>query len=400
MTEKLYYQNPRKFEFEARLVHQEESKDGYRVILDRTCFYPQGGGQPADHGWLNDSPVVDVQKQGEEVVHFTPKPLSEKTVSGKIDKQRRWDFMQQHTGQHILSQCLVRTGNYPTVSVHFGEEITTIEVGTPAISEKDFRAVEDLANRVISRNLPIRTYWIKPEEIPKYNFRRPPPRVEQIRVVEIAGFDLTACGGTHLNHTGEIGLIKLLGQEKIRGRVRLIAKIGLRAFADYDRKNRIVRELQKQLTCDEQEIVFRIKDFQKQLRFRKQEISKLQQQLMAFRAKEEVEKAAKIGNLIFVSSVFEGADTAMLRAFVDEVITGKNRLAVAINRNGNTVQWVIGHSAGSLVDLGRVVPPLLGFIGAKGGGSPEFMLGGGGNPDLISEFINKLKEKIEQEQQS
>ena len=399
MTEKLYYQNPRQFEFEAQLVHQEKIGDLYSIILNRTCFYPEGGGQPADHGWLNDSPVVDVRKQGDEVVHFTEKPLSGKTVVGKVDKQRRWDFMQQHTGQHILSQCLVRTGEYPTVSVHFGEDITTIEINASDISERDFRAVEDLANRVISQNLPIRTYWIKPEEISKYEFRRPPPRVDQIRVVEIVGFDLTACGGTHLTHTGEVGVIKLVGREKIRGRVRLKAKIGLRAFTDYDRKNRIVRELQKQLTCDEQEIISRIGDFQKQLRLSKREIGKLQQQLMAFRAQEELEKAAQIGDLTFVYSVFEEANNAMLRAFVDEVVSGKNRLAVAISLDGNNLQWVIGQSAGSSIDLRKIVLPLLGLLGAKGGGSPEFMLGGGSNPGGISEFINKLKEKIEQERQ-
>ena len=152
MTEKLYYTDPYQFKFKANVL--DRLNDGKRLglILDKTCFYPEGGGQPADNGWLNNVFVYDVQSKGETIVHYIEHDIKDSFIKGKLDSQRRLDYMQQHTGQHIISQALMKVGQYKTVSVHLGELYSAIEVDVPNIPESDLLKVEELANKIVNDN--------------------------------------------------------------------------------------------------------------------------------------------------------------------------------------------------------------------------------------------------------
>ncbi|MBN2552851.1 MAG: alanyl-tRNA editing protein, partial [Spirochaetales bacterium] len=204
-TEQLYYADPRLSSFEARVLAQEQEKDRWAVILDRTAFYPEGGGQPPDQGQLNGIPVLDVQKQGERIRHFLPQPLEEGTiVRGTIDWPRRFEFMQQHTGQHIVSASLLQAAGHATISAYLGERYTAVEIDTDRIPDEQIEAAAALANRQVTRNLPVRIHWIRPEEAEGFNLRKPPPEVERLRIVQIEGVDAAACAGIHVSTTGEV----------------------------------------------------------------------------------------------------------------------------------------------------------------------------------------------------
>ena len=209
MTEKLYYKDPRMESFQAQLVHQMQEGDHWIVVLDRTAFYPEGGGQPADRGLLNGIPVIDVREREGEVYHVLPEALNQEgPVQGRIDFPTRFDFMQQHTGQHIVSASLIETAGYPTISASLGESYTAVEIDINSIQDAEIEAAEVLANRTVTRNLPVRTHWIQPEEAEHYHLRKPPPDVQRLRIVEIEGTDSAACAGIHVEKTGEVGLIK------------------------------------------------------------------------------------------------------------------------------------------------------------------------------------------------
>ncbi len=397
MTEKLYYKNAYAFDFEARVVETVTENGRSAVILDRTCFYPEGGGQPADHGWLNDIPVYDVQLRGEEVLHFVEKPLKPGRVKGRVDVNRRLDFMQQHTGQHIISRALLQVGNYATYSVHFGDEYTSIEIDAPEIPEHQLQQVEELSNEVVHRNLSVKIHWVAPEEVNRFPIRKPPPDVSLVRIVEIDRFDFSTCGGTHLLRTGEVGLIKVVGTEKLRGHVRIKFKIGKRAIADYDSKIRLVRQLMQSLTCGEEEISGRVSDLQQQVKNLQKQIGRLQQEHMSLLAAEAGQNARKIGEIELVTQTFRQVDSPALRSFVHQLIEEPNRIVAVVNRDDHRLQWVVGHSLGERFDLTSFVRPLLSAMDARGGGRGNMVQGGGNNPAGIPEFFKQLQEKIERE---
>ena len=240
--EKLYYNDNHLTTFTATVFECRQEGDRYAVGLDRTAFYPEGGGQPSDRGFIGNVPVLHVAKGKDYPVHYTTEPLEPGTdVVCKVDWDRRFDYMQQHTGQHLLSSVLMKRGNWATVSVHQGEEYVSIEVDGEEVPDEALYEVERETNRIIYSHLPVKTFWVEEENLSDYPLRRPPKVTGTIRLVQIDGVDCVPCGGVHTSSTSEVGLVIYLGQEKIRGRVRTLWKAGERAFA-------LIRENQSILT--------------------------------------------------------------------------------------------------------------------------------------------------------
>jgi alanyl-tRNA synthetase len=397
MLNKLYYTQPYQFEFEAEVI-SSFSKDGkFYTVLNQTAFFPGGGGQPPDTGWLDDIPVTELQELNEEIVHLTQKPLLREWITGKINSENRLEYMQQHTGQHILSQALLRIGNYPTVSVHFGEKYTAIEIKCTQISREKLLQAEELSNQLINKNFPIETYWVSREEIKNYKIRKPPPAVEKIRIVEIKDFDFSSCGGIHLSRTGEVGMIKIVGQEKLRGNIRIHAKIGKRAFSDYQSKIDIIQSLQNILTCGVEDIPVRVTELQKQIKENSKLISSLQHQILAADVKNGLSSASDEGGYKFVYRVFENVDRKNLRILAEQLTMNHGLVVAFFNINQNSLNWLVSHSLGYQIHLPEIISPLLDLIDGKGGGTSFVMQGGGKNIAGIYDFINRLKEKIKQE---
>jgi alanyl-tRNA synthetase len=249
MSKTLYYEDAYRTEFTATVVETRRSKRGFEVILDQTCFYPEGGGQPGDRGSLGEATVLDTRK-GEkgEILHITDSDPGEGTLTGRVDWSHRFEYMQQHTGQHILSGALYRRG-HNTVSVHQGSDFTTIEVDSPSIGDGELSEIEEEANGVIRENLKVRDFEVEESELHRYELRRSPKVSGMIRLVEIEGWDLVACGGIHTSSAGEVGLVHAVRRERIRGNCRIYWKIGRRAYEDYRLKTALTNELMDRLSA-------------------------------------------------------------------------------------------------------------------------------------------------------
>ncbi|HKK49674.1 MAG TPA: alanyl-tRNA editing protein [Alkalispirochaeta sp.] len=253
MTHPSYYDDPLAHSFQTTVAAIDTHEPF--VVLAETLFYPEGGGQPADIGSIAGIPVTDVQKDESGTIRHYVDTASEvaltpgMTVTGTVDMAHRWEYMQQHTGQHVLSAALASVADAPTVSVHQGSDLTTIEVERETISEAILREVEDRANTIIRDDLSVRGFWIDYTELPNYALRRPTSRTGAIRLVEIDGVDRVACGGVHLPRTGLLNVIHLSSVERIRGRLRLGFKIGDRAIDDYRSKDVALRTAAEQFSA-------------------------------------------------------------------------------------------------------------------------------------------------------
>ena len=245
ITEKLYYQDSYLRKFNARILKKSLLAEGkFAIILDRTAFYPEGGGQPCDLGTLNGVPVIDVRTINEEIVHTTDGDPGEETVQGVLDWQRRFDHMQQHSGEHILSGILLANYQAENVGFHLSASSCQIDVTLPALSPEQAAAIEDAANAVIFANVPVGGRFVEQADLAGYSLRKEPGReFSQIRLVSVENCDCCPCGGTHVARTGDVGLFKLRGWEKRKNNIRLDFVCGGRALADYRLKHDLSRAL-------------------------------------------------------------------------------------------------------------------------------------------------------------
>ena len=228
MTRKLFYENALLTEFTARVTDCCRVEGGWEVTLDATGFYPEGGGQPCDLGILGGAKVLDVRENGEEVIHLVDQPISGE-VEGKIDFERRFDLMQQHSGEHMVSGVVSRRYGWHNVGFHMGAELITIDFDGP-IPARELPAIEDEVNRAIWQNLPIRCWVPSPEELPGVTYRSKRALPWPVRIVEVSGMDSCACCGVHVPSTGMIGLVKLFSCVKFHQGVRIEMACGGRAM--------------------------------------------------------------------------------------------------------------------------------------------------------------------------
>lgn len=391
MTEKLYYKDPRMESFQARLVHQEQEGDHWIVVLDRTAFYPEGGGQPADRGRLNGIPVVDVQEKGGEVCHVLPEALKQDLpVQGTIDFPARFDFMQQHTGQHIVSASLIKAAGYPTLSAYLGDNYTAVEIDTGSIQDAEIEAAEVLANRTVTRNLPVHIHWIQQEEAERYHLRKPPPDVQRLRIVEIEGVDSAACAGIHVEKTGEVGLIKFDGLEKIRGRLRLHWLIGDRAYRDVREKDRLAAALNRELTCGTTDILASVRELKNKLRERDQQISQLEKSHSNRKVQDLLGSAEIREGIRLVREIFTAEEPSMVQAVYQNLLASSKTVACLINRRKDNIQWWIGCSEDLEMPWKQIVPGLFPLIEGKGGGKGRSWQGIGKKAGSAPGFLDSV----------
>ena len=230
-TEKIYYQDAHQAAFQARVLSCQPGKHGYDVVLDRTCFYPEGGGQPGDTGVLSGVRVTDTHEAGGEIVHYCEAPLAEgQTVEGTIDYERRFEFMQLHTGEHILSGVIHRRFGYENVGFHMGADFVTIDL-SGMLTPEQVQSVEAEATEWIWKNVPVEVSYPDPDTLKTIPYRSKKELTGQVRIVTIPGADVCACCGTHTRTTGQVGQIKILASENYKGGVRLSVVCGARALA-------------------------------------------------------------------------------------------------------------------------------------------------------------------------
>lgn len=259
MFEELFYKDPYQKEFDTEVVRCLQHNNVYEVVLKQTAFYPEGGGQPADHGTLNDAHVIDVKRRNDEIIHTVDCPLEEGSlVHGTIDWQRRFDHMQNHSGEHIFSGLIQQLYGYENIGFHLGEEEILIDFDG-VLTEEDIQKVEDAANHIVDENAPLEETFPSEEALEHMEFRCKKELEGDVRIVIIPGADICACCGTHVKRTGEIGLIKAIAHEKHKDGTRIHLLCGNRARKDYTMKSKINTELYQMFSVRPWEVLDAVK---------------------------------------------------------------------------------------------------------------------------------------------
>ncbi|WP_397536794.1 alanine--tRNA ligase-related protein [Rummeliibacillus pycnus] len=391
MQELFYYQDVMMKEFNASVQTQKEDEEGRKyIVLDNTAFYPTGGGQPYDTGMLNAVEVIDVEKIDSEIRHYVTKFLPDNTteVHGVLDWQRRFDHMQQHAGQHILTAAFVELFNYPTVSFHLGTETVTIDIDHAKISDEELAAVEKRANDIILENRPIVTKWVTEEEMLNYNLRKAVSVTGEIRLVIIPDYDYNGCGGTHPTSTGQVQAIKILATEKQKKKTRVHFVCGGRVLHELHWRKKELSEAARLSNVPEEktaQAVTKLLQTQKEL---EKALADANNQLLTFEAKELLQESD--ANLI--CKTFTSRSVQELQQLARAIIaTDEASTALFVSKQADKLQFVAakGEAAhiGSMKEIANTVLPV---INGKGGGNDTFVQGGGEVTISAEQLLEKM----------
>ena len=364
----LFYRDEYAREFDAEVISCQKGKKGYEVVLSDTAFYPEGGGQPADRGTLEQVNVLDVKRRNGEILHITDAPLEPgMTVHGVLDWERRFDHMQQHSGEHILSGVVHAQFGYDNVGFHMNDEVVTVDFNGP-ITWEEAMELEDKVNAYIWTDAESRELYPSEEELKDMDYRSKIELKGKVRLVEYPGADLCACCGTHVAHTGEIGLMKILSVSRYKDGVRMEMLFGGRAMKDYDRKHLLNTEFSCRLSAkpyETGEALQRVLDEMNAMKFRMQAMN---ERYYAMRA-----TSIPVGEpVIFFNE--PGMSMVEIRKFCDYLIsTGKVKTAMIISpKDKESVNYVMGSADLNMRDVGKLLNEEL---HGRGGGRPEMVQG-------------------------
>ena len=382
MTVRRYYTDSYARTFTANVVELATSGGSPAAILQETFFYPTSGGQPHDTGRLGSSGVRDVSiREDGMVLHLLDAPLEHGPAEAVIDWPRRFDHMQQHTGQHILSQAFIQVADAPTIGFHLGAETVSIDLGLPGIDNGKVADALATANEIVTGNQAVRAWFPTAEELPELSLRKTPEVEGALRVVAIGDFDLSACGGTHVAHTGEIGLIEILKTERLKRGMRVEFVCGRRAVADYTRKHGIVRDLSSALTCAPVELPESVARLQGAL-------AEAQRELKVFRERELDVEAARLLEGASSTGGFRVVRAAWSDRPIDEVkglalrTTAKPDVVSLLGVAGARAQILFGRSESVSLDLKPAFDRTLAVLGGGKGGGSRLLQGAAGPADV------------------
>ena len=389
MNDRLYYQDDYIQTFSAQITKRGTEEDGTAyVVLSETAFYPTGGGQPCDLGLLGDIQVVDVEEIGGEVRHRLASPLPEEIteVTGQIDWERRFDHMQQHAGQHILSAAFLEVVQAETLAFHLGKERVTIDVRLDELTEDVWTKVEQRANQVVLENHPIIARFVDEAELATLPLKKQPSVTENIRVVMIPDFDYNPCGGTHPARTSEVGMIKILGWERHRGNIRLEFICGWRALRDYTRKQATVRELARHLLTSEAELIEQTQRVIAERDLLKQTLMEKEKLLLGVEVQKQLARATTLGNVRLIQLAFTDKTIQELQQFAQMMTAEAPDTVCLLAATGEKLQLVFARGQASTVAVNQLIKETLPLISGKGGGNPA-MAQGGGQPVMAAEEV-------------
>ena len=384
-TERLYYDDPYLMEFDATVLETRSFGSHCGAVLDKTAFYPTSGGQPNDLGLINDIPLIDcVEDETGAVIHVVGGKIEAGPVHCRIDAARRGDHMQQHSGQHVLSQAFVELFNWPTVSFHLGAVGCTIDLTSDAVSREQAEAAEDLANRIIRENHSVSVRYISQENINQAGLRKPTERTGDVRIIDIAGYDRSACGGTHVRTTGEIGAILITGVERAKKQARVQFICGDRVIRYARQANRTLEAISQTISApalDTAAAVRTLWDDHQELRKRNDDV---ESQLMDYEAAQ-----FPINNGIAVGS-FSNRGIEKLKILAIKICSRPGTVALLADQS-DQLRIVFARSADSSIDVAVSLKRTLEKFGGRGGGRPNLAQGGGlsGNADEVLKFAQE-----------
>lgn len=392
-TVRLFHKDPYRTEFEATILSCEPAGAHWDVSLDATCFYAEGGGQPGDTGELGGHRVLAVRDAGGGAILHTVEGPSAGTVTGRIDWGRRLDHMEQHTAQHLLSAAFERLFDGETVSWHLGGDACTVDIALEALSPEQAEAVEQECNRVIRARLDLLTHLVDEAGVASLPLRKPPKVTGEIRVVEISGYDWSACGGTHVRNTGELGVLKVKSLERYKKGTRVTFLAGQRALADYMALDRTTRDLCRSLSIGVADLPRFAERAQEENAALRRQVKLLQEKILETEALELLEGARKVGGARVVRTVFSARPLDEVKVLAAKVAAQSHSVAVFGTR-GAIPQIVLQRSTDLRLDMGAVIRQILPLIDGRGGGSPISAQGGGTRPDGLESALDQAVSRI------
>jgi alanyl-tRNA synthetase len=386
MTERLYYDDAYLTRFTA-MVRQRFAYQGRpAVVLDRTAFYPTSGGQPFDTGTLGGIPVVDVvvRETDSAVLHVLDTHLDQAVteVWGEIDWGRRFDHMQHHTGQHILSQACIQVAQAETVGFHLGTESVTIDLAGPQpLSDPVLAQVETLTNRILWEDRPVTARVVPHDRLGEFPLRKPPTVSTDVRIVQVEGFDWSACGGTHVARTGQVGLLKIVKSERRGDQTRVEFRCGQRALQDYQAKHQMIQHVAAGFNVGYWELdqaVERLRAEAKDLRSRLREAGR---SLTHYAATELQATAPTVAQVRWVVHSLSDEALVDMRELARRLVATPDLVAIlgeaSVTPEGLKAQLCFARSPGIALDLVPVLRQVAQSLGGRGGGQPDLAQGGG-----------------------
>lgn len=383
MTERLYYADSYLRTFDAHVVRRVEYQDQPAIILDQTAFYPTGGGQLNDRGHFGDVEVVDVVEsaKGGDVLHVLSDTLQDDNVNGRIDWSLRLDHMQQHSGQHILSQAIIQVLDAETVSFHMSDGLlkgsVTIDLNRIDIGSEQLEQAEDLANQIVFENRAIRARFVDEDELASIRLRRAPKVNTSIRIVEIEGFDWSACGGTHVSHTGAVGQIKIVKLDLRGSELRVEFRCGQRALVDYRQKHHMVTKVAADLSVGHTELdqaTMRVVEQNKLLR---KQLQESESRVQEYELREVLSHLQEHDGYTLAARVWRDRGMGSLRQIAQRLIERPNTIAL-LGSSGERSTLLFARSADLKFDMSALIGGAAEHIGGRGGGKSEFAQAGGG----------------------
>jgi len=367
-TERLHYDDPLALELESTVIAHAEHEGAPSVVLDRTIFYPESGGQLGDQGTLGGAPVRDVQIDAAGVVHHLLEGTLEvgATVRGVVDGARRRENMALHTGQHALSRALLDALGAVTISSRLGASACTLDVDASGLSLEALKPVEDAVNRLIDEDRPVRQVFPDDAELERLDLRKPPPDTDRVRVVDIAGFDVTPCGGTHVTHTAQIELLWIEKVERYKGGSRITFSAGPRARRALMAHAETLRAAALALKCAPPELIDIARGLEEKLGEARREAGELRGQLADALAR----GLDREGDVVAVID----ADVPLLKAVAERLATGSRLVALAAAREAGT-DVLVTRGPEATVKCGQLLRAVAQASGGRGGGRDEHAQG-------------------------
>jgi alanyl-tRNA synthetase len=407
MTEHLYYSDSLLFDFEAEVCDFVIGPDSRpAIVLDRTAFYPTSGGQVFDTGWIipaNGSAKLRVTEVAEQedgtILHVLEDPISLERgarIRGIIDAERRRDHMQQHSGQHVLSAAFVRRFDMPTVSFHMGADYCSIDLDTRTLSAQQVESAETLANEVVAENRPVEIRYVTQEEARGLGLRKlPPAERDKLRLIDIRDFDLTACGGTHVRGTGQIGSIQLRKTEKVRQGWRVEFVCGQRAVSAARRDYTTLAETASLLSSHLSEVPQQVRKMQEEARAARKWGEQLLAEIAELSAGKLLAETPGTAGRKVVMRVFADRDLAFIKLLAQKLTRNTPDVIALLAATSGQPALVFGASAGMPFDMGALMKEALAKLGGRGGGSKDLAQGGPQNVEGIEAVLKELAERLQ-----
>jgi alanyl-tRNA synthetase len=385
MTIRLYRTDAYLKTFSAQILQRLEHEGRPALILDQTAFYPTAGGQPNDLGTINGVAVIDVVERNEgEILHVLANPLpsaGEDRGESVIDWMRRFEHMQQHSGQHVLSQAFVQVAHLDTLAVHIGADDNTLDLPAPKLSLELIERAEQAANDIVMQDVPITAYEVTDADLPRIPLRKAPTVTGLIRIVEVQGYDWSACGGTHVRNTAQIGLIKITKAEKRGNETRITFRCGARALRDYARLNLATIALQESLSASRYDVLPAVQKLMAEAKAGSKALQDAQAKVLGYEAQELLAGTQVLDDgTRRIVKAFEDRDANALRMLAKQLAAAP-KTVVLLGASGEKSALVFARSKDAAGDMNALLKQAFALLSpdgkAKGGGSADFAQGGG-----------------------